>query len=165
MKTAVLPTYLRSLVTGVPLSATDGTETLWGASELFTGHRDSDLKNWDLDLPEKPTQSTLVTVSEMFEKDGAFADIYGSLGDDLNAFRMSQAQIKGFARDHRDKLGDNGAFFLFTRKGEPVNADKSNVFVAYVYVRVGALEVRVNLFSDAYVWIALRQYRFVLPQL
>jgi hypothetical protein len=163
--TTAAKTYLRPLVTGISISATDGTKTLWEASDVFTDYRDSDLRNLGLNLPGKPTSEMFVDVHEMVE-DGTLAQIYGD--DDLSKLRLSQAQINAFARDHRANFHPNSyaTFFLFTREDEQVNADKSNLFVAFVCVRDdGRLGVGVFEFSIASVWRARARRRFVLPQL
>jgi hypothetical protein len=166
--TTAAKTYLRPLVTGISIVATDGTETLWEASDVFTGYCDSDLRDWDLNIPGKPTPEMLADVPELSE-DGTFAQIYGSLGVDLNKLLFSQGQIKAFARDYRDdkklRLDKTVAFLLFTRGDEPVNEDKSNLFVALVHVRDGLLRVYVYEFSHGSVWRAEYERRFVLPQL
>jgi hypothetical protein len=100
-------------------------------------------------------------------KNGNYAQIFGDLADDLNKLRLQQSQIDLFCLDHRDKLRDDGygTRFLFTRNDEPVNEDKSNVFVARVFVLDGRLSVCVYWFSDDDVWGARYRYRIVTPQL
>lgn len=154
----------------IRLDATDGTETLAQASDVFTGWVDQNFKNLDLDLPGKARSMEQVTVHEMV-KNGTFAGFYDSLGD-LNDLRLSQGQIKQFARRHASKLHPRGwsTFFLFTREDKPVNEDRSNVFVACVRKRQsggknGKLEAHVRKFLSKEFWLADNRRRFVIPQL
>ncbi len=155
--------YLRQLFID-DLDATDGTETLWGASEVFTGFRDPDLLKWNLDLPGKATLAISTAVSEVIE-DGTFGEIYGSLSDDLNKLRLSQAQIKHFARLHYYKFDPDrwATFLLFTRQDEPVNEDQSNLFVASVCIRDLKLLVVVRKFSREHILEATGRPRIVTP--
>ena len=157
--------YLRRLFgkKRITLNATDGTEMLVQAGDIFAWV-DPDFNNWKLNVPGKPTVTEDVSVHEM-TKNGTFAEIYDSLGA-LNGLRLGQGQIKQFVKRYTSKLHPDGwaTFFLFTRGDEPVNEDRSNVFVASVYRRDGELEVHVYGFSDDDVWGAGGRYRFVAPQ-
>ena len=157
--------YLRRLFPNeiITLGATDRIETL---GDVFTGYVDPDFVNWNLDDGEQPTPETQVTIHEMTDKDGDFKTIYSSLGIHLDKLRLSQGQFKLFAKTHPDKLQkDYATFFLFTRRDEPVNKDKTNLFVADVFFGgSGRLGVLVNAFSRDSVWRARYHRRFVFPQ-
>jgi len=143
----------------IAIGATDGTETLANAGDVFKGWVDPDFKNWDLDVPSDPTKETKVQVHEMVQ-DGTFAQIFNGFGTDLNDLCFSQAQIKKFCKEHADWLRTEGygTFFLF-KKGE-------QFFVAYVYVSSDGLDVHVRrLDYGAYVWDAEYALRVVVPQL
>ncbi len=152
-------TYLRRLYETevIAIGATDGTETLAQAGDVFTGWIDPDFKNWELDSPSVATSPMPVMVTEL-TKNGTFAEIYKSLGELLDDLCFSQAQIKKFCVEHRSKLStDYGTFFLFKKHG--------NFFVADVRVLGGGrLRVRVRRFSFDGVWRAERGHRFVFPQ-
>jgi hypothetical protein len=160
--------FLRQLFV-VNLGPTYGTETLYQASDVFH-YCDKYLVVWNLDLPGKATAAMSVVGSEIAE-DGNYRQIFGSISDDLNTLRLSQAQIKQLAKKHRDKLHpdkdpDNGrTFMLFTREDEPVNEDQSNLFVANVGIVAGLLGVNVEKFSDEFVDEHVKyRHRLVVPQ-
>lgn len=142
----------------IHIGATDGTETLAKAGDVFTGYVDPDFRNWGLDVPDEETAEMPVTIHELVQ-DGAFADIYKSVGELLDDLCLTQAQIKKFCVDHRSKLRDGGyaTFFLFKVDGK--------FFVANVHVYgVGRLTVYVFKFSYVCVWRAEFRHRFVFPQ-
>lgn len=141
------------------LSPTDGNEIIAEAGDLFNGYLDSDFVNWNTNVKGNPTEAQNVQVHEM-TKDGTFEQIYGSLGTDLNALCLSQAQIIQFVKNHRKWLRTDGygTFFLF-KVGE-------EFFVAYVFVYSdGSLHAYVYRFSYDLVWRAEYRRRFVVPQL
>jgi hypothetical protein len=149
------------------VNPTDGTEFIADAKEVFSGYIDDDFTNWNLKVRGKGTPAMPVEIHEQTE-DGMFAQIWEILNGDLNKLRMTQGQIKDFSKNNRDKLRADGygTFFLFSRGDEPVNADKSNVFVANVsFGDGGRLKVGVIRFLRGYVWGARFQHRFVFPQL
>ncbi|MBI2065717.1 MAG: hypothetical protein HYT68_01470 [Candidatus Zambryskibacteria bacterium] len=142
----------------IVVAATDGKKTLANARDVFTTYVDSDFKNWDCDVPAGPTAETEIAIYEMV-KDGTFAQLYGNFGENLDRLCLTQAQIRVFARDHRNWLRADGwvTFFLFKVNGE--------FFVALVRVRARGLLVHVSRFSDDDVWTASLRPRIVVPQL
>jgi hypothetical protein len=156
--------YLRQLFVD-DLGITDGTETIWEASEVFTGFRDPDLLDWNLNIPGKATPAMSITGMEIIE-DGTMAEIFGSIGDDLNKLRLSQAQIKLFAKHHYSKFDPDrwATFLLFTRADEPVNEDQSNLFIASVGIRDLKLIVVVRRYSSDHVLEARGRPSIVVPQ-
>ncbi len=160
---------LRQLYVGetIVLRAIDGTGT-FAKSTRYAGYLDSDFQNWGLNVRGRAAPETPVEIYEMDEEgeNGTFTDIFSSLGSDLEKLRIPQAQAESFAPDHKDKLHPEGwgTFLLFTKGDEPVNKDKSNLFVACVYAFVGELEASVFEFSLDFVWHAECGYRIVVPQ-
>lgn len=157
-----LPVYLRQMCADeeILLTPTDGTKTIAQAKNVFSWGIDSDFTNWDLDVVAAKTTTTKVSVQEMFERDGTFEEIYGSLGHPLDRLCLTQHQIINFCVMHKDKLrqGGYGTFFLFKVGGK--------FFVALVRVfAVGALCANVFRFSHGLVWLAEYRLRFVIPQL
>ncbi|MFA6315138.1 MAG: hypothetical protein WC648_02105 [Candidatus Paceibacterota bacterium] len=143
----------------IAIAKTSGKENLAHAKDVFTGWVDPDFVNYGCDVEGEPTAPTPVEVFEMVEN-GDFARIFGGFNVSLDQLRLSQHQIKAFARDHRDKLRTEGygTFFLF-KVGE-------EFFVAYVHFYGGGrLRVYVHRFSDVNVWGAERRHRVVLPKL
>lgn len=152
--------YLNLISIGktIKLDAVDGLETLANAKDVFL-YIDSDLKNWDTDKKGPVTDKTPVQVYEM-AKNANFAQMFGSLSPDLHKLLLTQAQIKNFARKHRNWLRTDGyaTFFLFK--------ENNHFFVAYMRVRSdGSLGVDVLRFEDSRVWHAGRCDRVVVPQL
>lgn len=135
----------------------DGTETLAEAREVFKSGIDSDFKNWGLNESGNETEVTAVQVHEI-TKDSTFAQMFGSLGADLDKLCLTQHQIKSFCKNHSNWLrqGGYGTFFLFK--------DGENFFVASVNVRPGGLRVRVRKLENDRVWYAESLHRMVFPQ-
>lgn len=152
--------YLSNLFGGrrIKIDATDGTETLAKAGDVFTGYLDRDFVNWGLDISSEATPETEVAVYEQVV-DGTFAEVFGSLGE-LDRLCLTQSQIKKFVAMFYDKLRTEGyaTFFVFKKDGE--------FFVAFVhFYDDGRLNVGVHEFSLGHVWLAKCRDRFVAPQL
>jgi hypothetical protein len=159
-------THLRFLQSAT-VAPTVGTTTLAQASDLFTGHLDSDFKKWGTDVAGTDTEQTSAEIYEMKE-DGAYAQLFGSLVGASGSCEevalacrplcWQQGQIKEFARTHRNLLRQDGyaTLFLFEVNGE--------VFVADVRVDGGQLKAFVLRFGYAYVWSAAYRHRLVVPQ-
>lgn len=140
------------------IDATDGQEILAEAGDVFVSI-DGDFKNWGADEKSCATEEVPVDVYEI-AKDGTFAQLFGSLNADVRKLCLTQAQIMGFVKKHRNQLRTEGYgnFFLFESNSE--------VFVATVGVFSGGrLDVRVDRFDDSYVWRAGYRHRVVVPQL
>ena len=153
--------YLRQLYAGekIVIGPTDGTQTIAQANDVFTWGIYDDFKHFGLDVPAQATEATNVTVHEMIE-DGIFTGIYGSIGQHLEQFCFTQAQIIAFCESHKDKLrqGGYGTFFLFKVGDE--------YFVADAKVKSdGRLFSYVHRFSCSRPWLAECRHRFVFPQL
>lgn len=150
----------------IVIAATDGKETLAEATDVFPAYIDSDFKGWGLNVPSRATNETEATVYEM-KDNGTFAQIFGGFGENLDRLCFTQSQIKKFCRDHARWLRTDGwaTFFLFTPDGGPIKKDKSNLFVARVYVDADGREASVRRFSYDFVWRADGCPRVVLPQL
>lgn len=135
----------------------DGTETLAQAEKVFKSGIHPDFKNWKLDTASKATEETAVQVHEIF-KDSTFAQMFGSLGADLDKLCLTQHQIKSFCKNHPDWLRKDGygTFFLF-KVGE-------NFFVACVRVDSDGLHVSVDRLERGSVWDAGFLRRLVVPQ-
>lgn len=145
----------------IVLAATNGTETLAQAQDIFTGYVDPRFKSWGLDVPASPMPETEVAVYEM-EKSSTFAQLFGGFGENLDRLCFTQAQIRQFCRDPKSKkwLHPKGwpTFFLFEVGNE--------YFVARVYrYEHGKLRVNVRHFSRDVVWSAEDRGRVVVPQL
>ena len=138
------------------IDATDGKEILADAKDVFAWI-DNDFVNWGANEPGQSTEATSVQVYEM-TKDANFNNMFESLGNPENLC-LTQAQIKGFVKKHRDWLRTDGygTFFLFKSNG--------NMFVADVYVSSDGLYVNVYRFGYSFVWDAEYRHRVVVPQL
>ena len=140
------------------LDALDGKETLATAKEVFPSGIDGDFKNWGTNKAGIATKEQAVDVHELV-KDGTFAQMFGSLGTDLDKLCLTQAQIKNFCKKHPNWLRKDGHATLFLFKVE------DQFFVARVDVNSGGLGVYVYRFEDGRVWDAERSPRVVVPQL
>jgi len=136
----------------------DGSETIANAKDIFKSGIDSDFKNWGTDKPGQATEETAVQVHEMV-KDATFAQMFGSLGTDLDKLCLTQHQIKKFCKKHANWLRTDGygTFFLFKVEDQ--------YFVANVNVRGDGLRVYVGRLESGYVWGAEGLRRVVVPQL
>lgn len=138
----------------IMLRATEGTGTFARSGDIYTGYLDSDFESWNLDGPGKASPEMQVSMKEMVPgSNGKLADIFAAIGE-IEKLVVPQEQAKNLAVEHRDKLHPDGwaTFVPFTRNDEPVNADKSNVFVASVYADGGELKADVYEFLFDYVW-------------
>lgn len=151
---------LRLLSSGksIIIDACDGKLTLANAKEVFKSGIDSDFENWGLNQPTSATEQTVAQVSEMI-KDANFAQIFGSLGGNLDSLCLTQHQIIKFCEKHPTWLRQESyATFFLTKAGD-------EYFVVSVDVRSGGPEVRVYRLEDGGVWRAVYRRRVVSPQL
>jgi hypothetical protein len=151
---------LKLISTGenLKLDACDGKKTIYDSKDVF-GWKDEDFKNWKVNTSGSATPETSIDVYEMV-KDATFAQMFGSVGTDLNKLCLTQSQILNFIAKHRNWLRTEGygTFFLF-KSGD-------NFFVARVYFdAAGSLRVRVGRLGYDCVWDAEHRRRLVLPQL
>lgn len=156
------PTILALLHKGDEVEALDGTETIAQATDVFRGYLDPNFGAWGLDQPGRATERQLVSVYEM-RKDATFAQMFGSLTDDVRKLVLTQHQIKRFCVKHRDRLRKEGyaTFFLF----EVELKTGPELFVARAYVDGRKLGALVNRFDCSDVWYAERRPRLVIPEL
>jgi len=136
----------------------DGKKTLAQTKDVFKSGIDSDFKNWKLDKQGLATEETSVQVYEL-ARDVTFAQMFGSLGADLDKLCLTQHQIKAFCEQHSSWLRTDGygTFFLFK--------EDEQFFVARVYVNSVGLDVYVDRFGRGLVWDAGCARRVVVPQL
>ncbi len=153
--TILFPLYMGQEIVVGP---TTGEETLAKAKDVFTGWLDSDFERWGTNKPGRKMEARAVAVHEMREKNATFAEMFGSLGGNLDALCMEQGEIVDFCRKHRDKLRQDGyaTFFLFKVERQ--------YFVAFVFVVRRKLEAFVYLFDFSDVWRADDRPRVVVPQ-
>ena len=151
-------TITKKLTENLLLPACDGTQTLAQAKKTFPLYLDPDFKNWGLDKKGVVTKETAVQVYELI-KNATFAQMFGSLGADLDKLCMTQHQIKAFCEKHADWLraDGNATFFLF-KVGD-------QFFVAHVSVHSVGLCAYVDRFERDIVWRAEPARRLVVPQL
>lgn len=136
----------------------DGKETLAEARDVFQAGVDGDFVKWGLNKESTSTKEAPVEVHQLV-KDATFAQMFGSLGTDLDKLCLTQHQIKNFCKKYSNWLrtGSNSTFFLFKV------ADQ--FFVAGVEVRSDVLRVYVYRFRDDNVWGIKYGHLLVLPQL
>ncbi|OIP55793.1 hypothetical protein COU24_00050 [Candidatus Kuenenbacteria bacterium CG10_big_fil_rev_8_21_14_0_10_39_14] len=147
------------------LDACDGKRTIVTAKKFFaTGLLDPNFRKWGTNKTSKPTPETDVLVYEM-ERNATFAQIFSSLGDDINQLCFTQHQIINFIEKHSSwlRIKGDGIFFLF-KVGD-------DFFIADVYLggRGGLyLYGYLHHFEDdmvriAYVWDVIDRRRVVVP--
>lgn len=140
------------------LDPVDGMEVIADAKEVFAWI-DSDFRNWGVDQKGQATGETPVRVCKMVE-DATFKQMFVSLSSDTRKLCLTQSQIIGFVKKHRQWLRTDGyaTFFLFKSHDQ--------LFVALVAFRSdGALSVIVHQFGDPHVWGGGSRRRVVVPQL
>jgi len=159
-KTVSDNTILRLIFGGesIIIDACGGAEIIANAKDTFKSGIDPDFKNWGIDKPDQATEETAVQVHEMV-KNSTFAQIFGSLGADLDKLVLTQAQIIRFCEKHPTWLRQEGyaTFFLMKVGGE--------YFVVSVHVSSGGLHVRVRRLEYDVVWLGECRRRVVAPQL
>ncbi len=148
------------LISNAPLvlDPADGSELLAEANNVFA-YIDPDFQNRGAGEPGPSTEQTKVCVYEM-AKNATFVQMFDSLAPDTGKLCLTQAQIKQFVVQHRDRLQSDGfaTFFLFK--------SHDHFFVADVSVRSGGgLRVYVRRFGHSRVWHAGSCPRVVVPQL
>ena len=157
--TAVATSILHPLVGALKIAATDGKDIIPNASDVFTGYIDGDFVRWDANQPSDATLEITTTVYEM-RQDVTLKQMFDSLSTDTKKLCMTQSQIIGFVKTHRQHLRTDGyaTLFLFESNGK--------FFVASVYFLVdGRLGVDVRRFEVDFVWRADDRVRVVVPQL
>jgi hypothetical protein len=156
---AIKDAYLKLISSGQALviDACDGANVLADAKDVFA-HIDPDFKNWKADQRGFASGETFVEVYEM-KKDGTFSQMFGSLSPDLQKLCLTQDQIIGFVKKHREWLRTDGygTFFLFM--------SNEQYFVAGVLFSGALLSVDVYRFEGSDGWYAGSHHRVVVPQL
>lgn len=139
------------------IDATDGTETIPNAEDVFTGWINSEF--YSLGAGD-PTPKTPVMVYEMV-KDATFAQMFRSLGVPTKKLCLTQSQIIGFVKKHLKHLRTAGreTFFLFE--------SKRKLFIARVRLDNNDIDpgADVDRFEDDDIWDADDHPRVVVPQL
>ncbi len=152
-------TYLR-FVHAVELPATAGTTTIARSVRVFTGFLSKEFRNRGTDVPGHDTNLATALVYEL-TRDGAYARIFESLGENWRARLLTQGQIVAFCREHSDslRLGGYGNFFPFQVEG------LTEIFVARVDVVGGQLKVNCDYLTYDYGgWAADELHRVVVLQ-
>lgn len=140
------------------IKATDGQRFLAKAEDTFKSYIDSDFKDWKLNKTSKAMLDTPTDVYEMVN-DATFAQMFGSLSNDLDKLCLTQDQIEEFCLAHPDQLRADGygTFFLFK--------ENEQFFVASVDVDSDGLYVNVHRLERGRVWDSGNRHRVVVPQL
>ncbi len=150
---------LHPIVEALTVGATDGTEIIPNASDVFTGYIDGDFVSWGANQPSDATPEITTTVYEMRE-DATYKQMFDSLSTDTKKLCMTQSQIITFVKTHRQHLRTDGYATLFLFESN------KKLFVAYVlFGGHGLLGVYVRRFEGVSAWGADRRHRVVVPQL
>ena len=141
------------------LDALDGKETLVNATKVFSSGIDGNFKEWNTDKPGIATKEQTVDVHELV-KDATFAQMFGSLGTDLDKLCLTQAQIINFCKKYPKWLHQDGYAIFFLFKVE------DQFFVACVFSTSYHLGAAYMFpFETIKVWPAWFSYCLVVPQL
>jgi len=145
----------------VKISATQGTETLASADDIFSSI-DPNFKNWGCDEAEQPTEETDVEVYEQIE-DADYRTIFGSLDQNLDRLCLTTPQIKSFvmnnAKDYMLEVEGWTYFRSLFKAGD-------EFFIADVRVNADdKRDVRIRHFSYDGICHAEHRHRIVVPQL
>jgi len=138
------------------LAPCSGKRTIVGAREVFSVYLDSSFKKIKANCA---TPAVKAEIHEM-QENATFAQIFNSLGRDLNSLVFTQDQIIEFCTNYRNKLRQDayGTFFLL-KEGD-------QFFVAFVDVDGGGrLEVGLYGLEYDFVWGGGARHRVVIPQL
>lgn len=139
----------------IVIDSCDGLETIANAKDIFSFNIDDNFKNWNTDKSGISTKEAEVQVFETIQN-ATFAQMFGSIDNDLEKLCLTQAQIINFCKKHSDWLfKDRCTLFLFKVEGE--------FFVASVFVLSDGLHVCVYRFGNAHVWLGERAHRVVAP--
>lgn len=151
--------FLRPIsIDGIILDACDGDETIADAKKVFTAGIDNDFKNYKANETGAATEQIQVQVLDLI-KNATIAQMFCSLGTDLDKLCLTHKQIINFCKRFKQHLSKTGATLFLFKVGD-------QFFVARVRVfDVGSLSVHVNRFESDYVWDAENGYRVVVPQL
>jgi hypothetical protein len=153
-----VPNILRLISKGkILLDATDGTELLANAKDVFTGWLDGDFVGYGTNVPGSPVPAVEASVYEMVD-DGDYKEVFESFNTaDLDKLCFSQGQIIQFPQKYPKWLHPDGnATFLLFKVGE-------KLFVARVDRFERKLWAEVHRFSDDLVWYAADRLRVVVP--
>lgn len=143
-------------VAEVTVSKCDGKRTIAKSGKVFSGYLDIGFKKIK---GNRETGDTKTDIYKMV-KNSTFAEMFNSLGCNMDSLVFTQDQVVEFCTNHRDKLrtAGHGTFFLLKERG--------NFLVAYVYFDDdGRLLVRLYAFEYDYVWSADYQPRVIVTQL
>lgn len=142
----------------ITLAPCDGSRYIAKEKGVFKAFIEDLFKSWGLNKRGKSTPGTNVSVFEMV-KDATFAQMFGSLGSDLDKLCLSQHQIVEFCEKYPEKLLQDGyaTFFLFK--------EGNQFYVAGVYVYSDGLHVHVNRLEGDGVWFGDCRHHVVVPHL
>ncbi|MBI2096177.1 MAG: hypothetical protein HYT43_00905 [Candidatus Taylorbacteria bacterium] len=156
-------TILRK-VAEATISKCAGTRTIADSGELFSGYLNNGFRKIK---GNRETPDTKTEVHEMVEN-ATFAEMFNSLGRDLNTLVFTQDQVIEFCTSHRNKLRTegHGTFFLL-KEGD-------QCFVACVYfyddgrLKVSLFDFEYDIAWDAdyrrrIIWDANYRRRVVVP--
>jgi hypothetical protein len=143
----------------VVIAATNGTETLASATDIFT-YISPDFKNWGCDKDEEATPEVAVEVYEQIT-DATYPNIFGSIDQNLDSLILTTSQIRSFIMNNAKDYyleGEEWTCFRFLFKVG------NEFFVADVRVLAdGNRDVRVTRFLDGSVRHAQYRHRIVVP--
>lgn len=143
----------------IMIEQTDGLATICKAEDVFTGLIDENFKEYGTDVGSGPTKEMRAQIFEMI-RSGTLAQIFGSLGKNLDRLCLRQSQIISFVQKH-EKWFRAGRYTISFLLG----VENRGYFVARVSMLTGEFYVNIRRLSDRYVWPCSGRFRFVVPRL
>lgn len=141
----------------IVIDATNGTETLASANDVFT-YISPDFRNWGCDKVEQATSEVVVEVYEQIE-DATYPVIFGSIDQNFDLLALTTPQIKNFVVNHAEDFLLDAEWTCFRFLFKVVD----EFFVADVRIlRDGTRDVRVTRFLDGSVRHAEYHHRIVV---
>lgn len=128
---------------------TDGSETIFGAVNTFSGYIDKDFGEPDCNVRSEPTKRTAVSVRNVIKGKFTIFQLCHSLDHDLHNVILTQPQVIAFVKRHKEWLGTERCrtFFVLKVGGE--------FFVACVFNINGRTKVfRYSLLSICDDWVS-----------
>jgi len=144
----------------IVIGATNGTETLASASDVFSSIS-PDFKNWGCDKAEQATPEVAVEVYEQIE-DATYPEIFGGVDRNFDHLVLTTSQIKSFIVNSAKEYLLEAEWTCFRSLFKVGN----EFFIADVRILSdGNRDVRVTRFFDGSVRHANYRHRIVVPQL
>ncbi len=135
----------------------DGSEFIFGSSDVFEVSIDSNFKKWGIDKPSEATEKRSVSLYRL-RFPAILSQMFSSLGVDLDKLCFTQHQIKLICKNLINSLNanDKSNFFL-TKVGEKV------AVVAVLVDDNKRLTARIYAYDNKFVWRIQKVGKIIVP--